>query len=150
ETNIFRLYGLNHTRAYRKDGFNDYIVGGRKDAVNPQAVGTKAGAHYVRTVKAGGSATVRLRLSDVQHSMPFSGFGGIMSTRKIEADLFYAEIQSGIKDRDARNIQRQAFAGMMWSKQYYYFDIAQWLKGDPGQPAPPSARLHGRNSSWNH
>ncbi len=150
ETNFMRLYGLNHTRSFPKDAINDYIVHGRKESVNPVRKGTKAAAHYVRSVPGGGWVTLRLRLSDMQDTAPFSTFGEIFGTRNLEADLFYAEIQGGIRESDARNVQRQAFGGMMWSKQFYYYDVPQWLRGDPGQPPPPAERLRGRNSGWTH
>src|SRR5262249_47879022 len=81
---------------------------------------------------------------------PFADFDGIFSTRIREADEFYAELQHGIDSEDARRVQRQAFAGMIWSKQFFHFDVPEWLNGDPGQPPPPEARHHGRNGDWMH
>jgi hypothetical protein len=150
ETNIRRLYGVVHASGYFKDGVNDYIVRGVKDAVNPQLSGTKAAASYEMTIPPGGSAEIRLRLSHARLDNAFADFDAIFAARQAEADAFYAELQAPILDADARNVQRQAFAGMLWSKQFYYYDIPQWLSGDPGQPSPPKERLNGRNSEWFH
>jgi hypothetical protein len=98
----------------------------------------------------GKSAEIQLRLSNSSHEKPFQQFKKIFSTRLKEADEFYAELQSGIKSKDEKNVQRQAFAGMLWSKQFYYYDISKWINGDPGQPKPPAERLNGRNREWDH
>jgi len=166
ETNVQRLYGITQAQSlprsiggYFKDGINDYIVHDAKDAVNLAQSGTKAAANYKRTISAGESVTLRLRLSDRLLADAFVGgsagaspsqFDEIFATRIKEADEFYAELQAQIADEDAKNVQRQAFAGMLWSKQFYYYDIPQWLNGDPGQPPPPPERLHGRNREWFH
>jgi hypothetical protein len=149
ETNVARLYGAE-TRGHSKDAFQDYCVAGRADAVNPLSLGTKAAAHYRLMVPAGGAATVRLRLAPELLDHPFAGFAETLGMRRHECDEFYAELQAGIADADARAVQRQAFAGMIWSKQYYAFDIPQWLKGDDAQPPPPARRRHGRNRDWEH
>jgi hypothetical protein len=150
ETNTTRLYGVNGVTGYFKDGINDYVTRGETGAVNPDRKGTRAAVHSILPIQAGRSATVRLRLCDTQQSSPFSGFEGLIAKRQTEADRFYGELQSAIDNADVRNLQRQAFAGMLWSKQFYYLDIPQWLKGDPAQPPPPVERRHGRNSSWIH
>ncbi len=150
ETNTKRLYYYDSGPGFFKDGINDYIVGGNTAAVNPDQRGTKAAAHYKLTIPAAGSARIRVRLSDRFSETPFAGFDSIVAQRRHEADEFYAELQSGIADNDARNVQRQAFAGMLWSKQFYYFDVMQWLNGDPAQPPPPPERKHGRNKDWVH
>jgi hypothetical protein len=150
ETNAQRLYGVNGTSGYFKDGINDYVVHGASEAVNPAKDGTKVGMNYKLTVPAGGSVSVRLRINDKLTERPFEKFDETFRKRISEADEFYAELQSGIDDADKRNVQRQAFAGMLWSKQFYYFDVGQWLSGDPGQPAPPESRRHGRNGEWMH
>jgi hypothetical protein len=150
ETNGSRLYGVNGVNGYFKDGINNYVTRGETKAVCPDKKGTKAAVHSILSIPAGRSATVRFRLSDTPQSSPFSGFEDLVEKRQIEADTFYNELQSGIESTDVRNVQRQAFAGMLWSKQFYYLDIPQWLKGDPGQPAPPPERRHGRNSAWTH
>ncbi len=150
ETNVARLNGVAGNKAYCKDAFHDYVVAGRRSAVNPAQTGTKAAAHYVLTVPALGSTVVRLRLASGGLADPFRDFDELVRRKQAEADAFYAELQAGIDDEDARNVQRQAFAGMIWNKQFYCYDVPQWLKGDPAQPAPPVARRHGRNSEWTH
>ena len=150
ETNAARLYGGEHTGRLYKDGFNDYLVGGAKDAVGSHK-GTKAAGLYRRTVAPGASATIRVRLCPgPPESAPFDDFDWIFGLRKSEADAFYAERQSKVRDEDLRRIQRQAFAGILWSKQYFYYDVTEWLDGDPAQPAPAGARHKGRNSEWVH
>jgi hypothetical protein len=150
ETNVARLYGSNGLQAYSKDAFHDYVVRGNRSAVNPGQNGTKAAAHYVLKVPAGGSSRVRLRLADQRLMKPFEGFESVLARRRDEADEFYADLQCDIADADARAVQRQAFAGMVWSKQFFYYDVPEWLKGDPAQPAPPAERRHGRNNDWKH
>jgi hypothetical protein len=150
ETNGARLYGVNGVKAYYKDAFHDYVVQGDHSAVNPARTGTKAAAHYILQVPAGGSTTVRLRLSYGSVADHFRSFDSLLTQRRDEADAFYADLQAGIADEDARAVQRQAFAGLIWSKQFYYYDVPEWLEGDSGQPAPPSQRRRGRNSEWPH
>lgn len=150
ETNMKQLYGFDNGKKYFKDGINDYIVDGKKNAVNPKKKGTKVGLNYKLTIPAGESVTVKLRLDGMALKQPFDNFDSTFQQRIQEADEFYAEIQKDIKEEDVKNVQRQAFAGMLWSKQFYYLDVAQWLKGDPGQPQPPAERLHGRNREWFH
>jgi len=150
ETNNQRLYGTKNVSSHVKDGINDYLVNGNQKAVNIYAAGTKAAANYDVTVKAGQSFTIRLRLekNNLQHA--FDDFDNIFSTRVREADEFYAKLQKDIKTEDEKLVQRQAFAGMLWSKQFYYYDIQQWLDGDPAQPKPPPQRKDGRNGKWMH
>ncbi len=150
ETNAARLYGVNGEKGHYKDGFHDFIVHGDRAAVNPRREGTKAGAHHVRTVPAGASVRVRLRLAKSADADPFNRFDDILDAQRREADAFYADLQHGLADADARAVQRQALAGMVWSKQFYYFNVPEWLKGDPAQPAPPPARRRGRNADWTH
>jgi hypothetical protein len=150
ETNHRRLNGRAVNGCF-KDGINDYIVHGDKGAVSPDAEGSKCAFHYQLTVAAGGSANVRLRLRPADmHGEPFAGFDRIFAERLTEADEFYAVLQQDMSEPDHRAVQRAAFAGMLWSKQFYYFDIPAWLKGDPTQPTPPAERLKGRNSDWQH
>ena len=149
ETNMLRLFQVP-SPPYPKDAFHDYVVEGDASAVNPARTGTKAAFHVVRTIPAGGSTSIRLRLSNGDVSAPWAEFDRIVTDRRREADLFYAELQESIKDADARLVQRQAYAGMIWSKQFYHIDIPLWLKGDPAEPTPPSSRRHGRNSDWKH
>jgi hypothetical protein len=150
DTNGPRLWGVDGMRGYYKDAFHDYVVLGRHDAVNPAEVGTKAAAHYLRTVPAQSAARVRLRLADKALAGPFADFDEVFRQRRQEADAFYADLQAEFTDPDARQVQRQALAGMIWSKQLYYYDVREWLQGDPAQPAPPAGRRCGRNSHWTH
>ncbi|WP_216689138.1 MGH1-like glycoside hydrolase domain-containing protein [Hymenobacter siberiensis] len=140
----------NKAGRYFKDGINEYIVQGQATAVNPAETGTKAAARYQFNIPAGEARVLRLRLSQPTHEAPFADFDPLFATRRAEADEFYDCIQEGLRNADARNVQRQAFAGMLWSKQYYYYDVSQWLDGDPGRPVPPPERLTGRNAAWRH
>jgi len=150
ETNAARLYGSEETGHLCKDGFNDYVVGGAKDAVGSHR-GTKAAGIYRRTVAAGASITIQVRLSlGPPKPAPFDHFERIFNQRKDEADAFYNKLQSKVVDEDLRRIQRQAFAGVLWSKQFFYYDVTEWLDGDPAQPRPADARHGGRNSGWVH
>jgi len=149
-TNTRRLYHDAHATGYFKDGINDYVVDGNWAAVNPARTGTKAAANYDLIIPAGKSATVRLRLERNALPAPFADFDTIFETRKAEADAYYDFLQADLADPDIRNIQRQAFAGMLWSKQFYYYDIPDWINGDPGQPPPPTQRKQGRNVDWKH
>ncbi len=148
ETNVQRLYGVDKPGIF-KDGINEYLVHGNAQAVSFQQ-GTKAALNYEKLVKAGESVTIRLRLESKNNLAPFMDFDTIFSARMQETDAFYHEVQAEVTDEDERRVQRQAFAGMLWSKQFYYYDIEQWLKGDPAQPAPPAERLRGRNWEWRH
>jgi hypothetical protein len=150
ETNQRRLFGAEGGAGFFKDGINDYIVRGDVGAVNPELTGTKAAAVYRLSVAAGDAVTVRLRLSSTALADPFSAFDAVIAERIAEADSFYAELEQGIDNEDARLVQRQALAGMLWSKQFYYYDVEQWLDGDAGMPPPPRERRHGRNAAWRH
>jgi len=152
ETNAQRLYGEDNSSTYVKDGIHDYIVQGRKEAVNPALVGSKAAAHYVVTVASGETHSIRLRLTDGEGSADMFGvpFDTIVAQRRQEANEFYREHEVDGLSEDARSIQRQAFAGLLWSKQFYHYEVDRWLRGDPSGPEPPSDRLHGRNSDWPH
>jgi len=149
DTNAPRLYGME-AQGYFKDAFHDYLVGGHTDAVNRQQTGTKAAALYRLDIAAGGSAVVRLRLNKDVAKDAFADFDRAMQARINEADTFYAGLQQNIDDPDLARIQRQALAGMIWSKQFFYYDVPQWLHGDPGVYPPPDSRRHGRNSEWEH
>ena len=150
ETNAARLFGSTSTPDYPKDAINDRVVDGRVETVNPLGEGTKAAAWYRFEVPALSSVEVRVRLRREVLDDPFSSFDTLFAERLRDADLFYDELQRDMTDADARLVQRQAFAGMIWSKQYYYFDVPQWLNGDSAQPAPPANRRHGRNAEWTH
>ena len=149
ETNGARLYGtVSH--GYYKDAFHEYLVHGNLSAVNPLLRGSKACAHLTAHVDAGASARFRLRLAQAEHPAPFTGFDQIATARTRECDDFYAGVQSGLDHEDARLVQRQAFAGMVWSKQYYEYDVRRWLSGDSASPPPPAERQSGRNAEWQH
>jgi len=155
ETNTRRLYNYENGTRYAKDGINDYVVHGVKDAVNPVKSGTKAAAHYPLTLGPGETKTIKLRLTDLEippeNSDPCNGkFDATFDERKREADEFYDSITPEHISEDAKAVMRQALGGLLWSKQFYYYDMGSWLKGDPAEPAPPSERLNGRNSQWTH
>jgi hypothetical protein len=147
ETNALRLWNRGGA-GYFKDGFHERIVGGQADKINPAQVGTKAGVWFQSTIPGGGKQEFRLRLSRRAVASPFEDFESCLSTRRAEADEYYEDLQKDIVSADERVIQRQAFAGLIWSKQFYEFDIPRWLKGDPGQIAPPESRLNGRDIEW--
>jgi hypothetical protein len=154
ETNARRLYGHDNGSAYAKDGLNNYIVHGVKEAVNPEQVGTKMAAHYRLTIGPGETAVVRLRLTETEMTReaqaPFADFDQIFKAREREADEFYAGVIPEEVSLDTRNVMRQAFGGLLWSKQFYHYVVNDWLKGDPAQPAPPAERKRGRNHEWTH
>jgi glycogen debranching enzyme len=153
ETNIRRLSGAENHTPYVKDGINDYIVYGVREAVNPKQTGTKAAAHYPFIVGPGETTTVRLRFSNTAPGSadPFSpDFDHTFSVRQHEADEFYATVTPEGLSTDARNVMRQALAGLLWSKQFYHYDVSRWLRGDPAVSPPPPERGHGRNHEWTH
>jgi hypothetical protein len=150
ETNARRLFGVDNASRFVKDGINDFVVQGVEDAVNPTHTGTKAACHYRATVAPGSAVVIRLRLSAGHAADDAVGtdFDEVFATRMREADEFYATVIPDGTSDDARNVMRQAFGGLLWSKQFYHYVVADWLKGDPTQPPPPEARRHGRNSQW--
>ena len=150
ESNAARLWGDDSRQGYWKDGINNRVVNGDVTAVNPAHAGTRAAFWHQRVVPARGSVTIRLRLSAVRANGSFAGFDSLMAQRAREADEFYSSLQQGMESADARQVQRQAFAGMIWSKQFFYYDVPQWLEGDPGHPSPAGSRRHGRNREWQH
>ena len=154
ETNGRRLYGLDgeNVSAYVKDGINDYVVLGKWGAVNPAGEGTKASARYRLALGAGETKTIRLRLTPMEPADGLLGeqFEQAFARRIGEADAFYATVIPHKIGDDAKNVMRQALAGMLWSKQFYHYDVRKWLAGDPGFPAPPEQRWHGRNHDWLH
>ena len=152
ETNAQRLFGVANSMPYVKDGINDYVVHGSQNAVNPEHRGTKAAAHYRLTINPGEEVTVRLRLTpaELNRKSAFTNFDKTFSLRKSEADDFYGTVIPADLSDDAKNVMRQGFAGMLWSKQFYHYVIKDWLQGDPGNPPPPQERKRGRNRDWPH
>ncbi|MBD2182103.1 glucosidase [Planktothrix sp. FACHB-1355] len=152
ETNNQLLFGVSNASRYVKDGINNYIVHNRKSAVNPDNIGTKVAAHYLLTVDAGETKVIHLRLSDSPNSSQPLGdeFEVIFKTRQQEADEFYQRIAPKSLSEDERNVQRQAFAGMLWSKQFYHYVVEEWLNGDRATPPPPEERKRSRNCEWFH
>jgi len=154
ETNSQRLFGIDSASPFVKDAFNEYIVNGITTAVNPAQRGTKAAGHYAALIGPGQSLTVRLRLTDGTIIDDVNGVGGdfadVFSRRQREADEFYTTVIPESLSDDAKSVMRQAFAGMMWSKQFYHYVVRDWLSGDPGQPAPPEGHRDGRNGQWPH
>jgi Glycosyl hydrolase family 63 C-terminal domain len=178
ETNYLRLFNWKN-RAYVKDAFHEYVIRGDKAAVNPKLNGTKLAAHYPVHLAPGESVTLKLRLTDIdpltgadansgrggavsspghaerEEGVPATndfgeGFEGLFTLRKKEADEFYASrIPKELSD-DAKSVMRQALGGMLWSKQFYHYDVHTWLEGDPAGPVPPKERLNGRNKDWTH
>jgi hypothetical protein len=150
ETNFARVFGSAGGSPHPKDAFHDYLVHGLRDRVSPEQRGTKAAAHYSLSLAPGASVTLSLRLSSQAHEDPFHDFLPLFDERLREADEFYAELQADLPDEDTRRIQRQAFAGMIWSKQTFHYDVREWLRGDETQPPPPERRKKGRNAEWEH
>jgi hypothetical protein len=152
ETNFARLFNATNSTPYVKDAFHEYLVSGRKDAVNPTRIGSKAAPHYAFPVGGGETVTVRLRLcSGDAMAQPFgAAFDAMFVQRQAEADAFYKRITPFDIPDDLRNVQRQAFAGLLWNKQYYRYMVDRWLKGDPAEPPPPESRWEGRNHDWGH
>ena len=151
ETNNERIFGTPNTTPYVKDAINDYVVAGRQDAVNPNQTGTKAAAHYRVDVGAGQTSVIRLRLSDTAPDEPFdTEFEQGLERRRREADEFYQAITpAGVSD-DAANVMRQALAGMLWSKQYFFLDTDKWLEEHGADPMRPYTRQGVRNREWFH
>ena len=154
ETNHRRVFGIDNSRPFVKDGINDYVVHALKDAVNPAQHGTKAAGHYTALVGAGQSLMVRMRLTDGVLVTDTSGVGAdfddVFAARQREADEFYATVIPDGLSPDSSNVMRQALGGMLWSKQFYHYVVRDWLNGDSGQPLPPVERRSGRNSQWQH
>ncbi len=150
ETNAKRLYGVPGASPYCKDAFHRVIVDGEQEAVNPRLVGTKSCLHYERTVPSGGSVVLRLRLTPEPTRAPLKDIEEIIRERRAEADEFYAAIQPPKATEDEKRVQRQAFAGLLWTKQIYLFDVNVWFDGDDLPYRPPASRLWIRNKHWRH
>jgi len=161
DTNTQRLFGVPNHSPYVKDSINDYIVHGQAGAVNPEQHGTKVAAHYRLTVPPGQCQVVRLRLSDVVPAAlaqsnggtasPFgNSFEAVLQARRQEADEFYAAITPAALTPDAANVMRQALAGMLWSKQFYHYEVEQWLEERGSDPYKPTRKAAPRNEGWHH
>lgn len=149
ETNTARLFGRPNGSHYVKDAFHRHLIDNEKNAVNPAGEGTKAAAWYSGVIPAQGSSTLHLRLSTTALDQPFNDISRQFDRRIAEADAFYAAIQHDVGPEQTA-IQRQALAGMIWSKQFFYYNVEQWLHGDPGQAELPASRARGRNHEWEH
>jgi hypothetical protein len=153
ETNFRRLFGIENPTPYVKDGINNYIVDGAREAVNAAQEGTKAAAHYSLRLEPGGFATVQLRFTNQapeEDIFSAARFDHVFAKRLAEADEFYQKRIGACTSPDACEVQRQAFAGLLWSKQFYHYDVRTWLQGDPGQPPAPPGHRYGRNRDWTH
>lgn len=154
ETNNQTLYGSENATHSCKDGIDDYVVNGNKNAINHTQTGTKASAFYELTLDGSETQVIRLRLCNQFNNNPFEDFDDIFKARQNEADEFYYNLIKDkpklLTDKDSMSIIRQAFAGMLWSKQFFHYDVNRWLKGDPAQLRPPLEHQKGRNSSWRH
>jgi len=150
ETNLRRHEGKSNAPGFFKDAFHEYVLHGTTNTVNSAERGTKAGALYHFTVPAGGSVSAGVRFARTEAALEQIDLNDVLAQRQQEADIFYADLQHDLESADARLVQRQAFAGLIWSKQFYYYDIPEWLHGDPLRPRPPAERLRGRNHDWLH
>jgi hypothetical protein len=179
ETNFAKLFNGKNRSPYVKDAFHEYLIRGKKSAVNPQQTGTKMAAYYPLQLGPGQSETIKLRLTDMEplasmeRALGFvgtitspghddrpegvpatndfgAGFDGVFSLRQNDADEFYASRVTSELSDDAKSVMRQAFGGLLWSKQFYHYDVRNWLDGDPAGPPPPPERLKGRNKDWTH
>jgi hypothetical protein len=152
ETNTRHLHGDRDGARYVKDSFHSYVVHGEKDAVNPDRIGSKVAAHYTLALAPGASDTIHLVFTNEggEEGLAREAFDTIFKQRIQEATEFYNELTPSNLSEDARLVQRQAFAGLLWGKQFYYYDVNRWLKGDPTGAELPKERLRGRNSDWTH
>ncbi len=150
ESNTVRLWGWRGKNDFYKDAFDEYFVHGKQDAINPQRTGTKACAVYRLKLAPGEQSVLHFRLSRAGMSdLPRDQWDGVFDARLAEANEFYSRLSQGLPD-EARRVQRQAFAGLFWSKQFYHFVVETWLNGDPGEPPPPEQRKQGRDHKWRH
>jgi hypothetical protein len=150
QTHTQRLWGTPNASPHVKDAINDTVVSGAAGLLNDERSGTKMAARYRLTIAPGATETITLRLSSRRHDAPFADAERVLERRALEADAFYDVLAAEGMSDDARAVQRQAFAGLMWSKQFFYYDVDEWLRGDPAGPPPPAERATGRNSAWRH
>ncbi len=153
ETNLLRVFGDSNPSPLVKDAFHDYLIKGKRDGLNPKLYGTKSAAHFPLNIPAGGSTVVRLRLFPADQA-PASTFGDlfeqVFAQRIQEADAFYARRIHPAVSPEHFQVARQAYAGLLWSKQFYHYVVSDWIDGDPNEPRPPEGRKHGRNHDWRH
>lgn len=150
ETNDVRLYHSPNETPFTKDGINRFVTTGKENGINKENFGTKATFFLDETIPAESTQIFEFRLSEEDLDEPFKDFNEIFLSRQKEADEFYAYIQKGIPSDDEKNVQRQAFAGMLWNKMFYHYNVAKWLKGDPAEIKPPKSREKIRNCEWKH
>src|SRR5581483_5499457 len=156
QTNAARLFGAPSSTPYVKDAFHERVLHGRREAVNPESIGTKAAALQRWTLAPGETRVLRLRLSGEgscegrDPSIRATEFDDLVDVRARESDAFYAAHVPGQLRDEERAVARQAYAALLWSKQLFHYDVRHWLEGDPAQPAPPPSRWHGRNHDWQH
>ncbi len=154
ESNFERVFGQPNTQPYVKDAFHQYVIHNRQEAVNPHGVGTKAAAYYVLNIPAGEQQTVRLRLREDKGEVskqPFGAeFDSTLAARISEANEYFALKIPSKQTNEQRNVARQCYAGLLWTKQFYFYAVKPWIDGDPNQPAPPASRKHGRNHDFMH
>ena len=150
ESNCERLWGTASRAPFVKDAFHEVVVRGDRGAASADPRGTKMGARFSAVLAPGESRTIRLRYTDRPLEAPFADHEAICATRKVEADEFFAAVTPRALGPDDRAIFRQSVAGLLWSRQFYGYEVERWLRGDPGQPAPPRARWRGRNHQWRH
>ncbi|MEM1271839.1 MAG: glucosidase, partial [Bacteroidota bacterium] len=149
ETNTERLYNSKNQHPHTKDGINRFVVSGDNTAISLGS-GTKGAAHIRADIGPGETFEVQVRFANEDHTDPFATFDAVIDERIKEADAFYETIhRAGLSD-DERLVQRQAFAGLLWTKQFYHYSVELWLRGDPSMPAPPQQRKQGRNNDWEH
>jgi hypothetical protein len=149
ETNVERLYGMPSSSRFVKDAFHDYVVEGKADSVNREAFGTKAAALYPLEIGPGAAVVLKLRLCTTAAPAQID-FDQVFATRQREADEFYLARRPPGQSDEEFAVARQAYAGLLWSKQFYGFIVEHWVEGDPAQPKPPPERSRGRNSDWRH
>jgi hypothetical protein len=149
ETNDQKLYQVDNKSEFVKDGIHEFVVNGNTNSVNAQQNGTKVAAHFKQTIKAKSAIQIKMRLVNSKINGAFNDFDQILKSEKANADTFYEEKQAN-KSEDIKLIQRQAWAGLLWSKQYYNYNVNTWLKGDKGEIQPPMSHQKGRNSDWKH
>lgn len=149
DTNANAMWN-QETAGFFKDGINRYVVEGDGSAVNPRGSGTKAAGRVHVELESGGSHVVRVRIGRFEMESPFASFDSIVNARHAEADEFYDRLEKGIADKEWRRIHRAALAGMLWTKQFYCYDVKKWLDGDSSEPEPPGSRSDGRNHEWRH